>query len=143
MLGSRTINSAAITCSMAIFFASASLLPNVASSEEPTRKLVRTLLEAVEIPGSGEELRLFQVEIAPGYSVPPHYHPVAGVCYVIDGTAETQYEGEDAKVVRQGDSFHDLANKTHSVFRNKSATDVLKFVCATRIEKGQNYLLTE
>ncbi len=128
-----------VAAALAAVVASATLASALANGDTP--KLTRKLMEQADIPGSDEELRLFSVEIAPGYSVPAHSHPVAGVCYVIEGAAETQYEGEAAKVVRAGGSFQDQAGKTHTVFRNVSPTDRLKFVCATKIKKGQEYLL--
>ncbi len=132
-----------VAAALAAVVAIAYLVPVPALSDSNAPKLARKLLEREDVPGGDEELRLFSVEVAPGYSVPPHSHPVAGVCYVIEGAAETQYEGEAAKVVRAGDSFKDQAGKRHSVFRNPSLTDQLKFLCATKIKKGQDYLLPE
>ena len=88
-------------------------------------------------------MRLTLVEYPPGESAPPHRHPVAGLCYVIEGTAETRYDGEPAKLVRQGQSFQDEANKLHALFRNGSTTDALKFVCFAKIAKGQQYMLPQ
>jgi hypothetical protein len=99
----------------------ACLIPSAGWSQSAPEKLVRTLMERVDIPGGDEELRLFKVTIAPGYSVPPHA----------------------AKVVKAGGSFQDEASKTHVVFKNGSPTDVLKFLCATKIKKGEKYLLPE
>jgi quercetin dioxygenase-like cupin family protein len=130
-----------LPAALAVVVAFAYLAPSRAVSDSDTPKLSRKLIEQADIPGSDEELRLFTVEIAPGYSVPAHRHPVAGLCYMIEGAAETQYEGEAAKVVRAGESFQDEAGTTHSVFRNVSPTDRLKFLCATKIKKGQEYLL--
>lgn len=83
------------------------------------------------------------VEFPAGYANAAHRHPAAGVCYVIEGTAESQYEGEPAKIIRAGESFQDEADKRHVVFRNVSSTDALKFVCSAKIKKVLDYLVPE
>ena len=84
---------------------------------------------------------MMSVEYPPGLSIPPHRHSVPGLCYVIEGTAETQYEGEDAKLVQAGKSFQDQANKTHVIFRNADKSTVLRFICSFKIRKDQEYVL--
>ena len=60
----------------------------------------RKVIERADIAGSDEELRMMLVEFPPAFSNVAHLHPVGGLCYVISGTAESQYEGEDKKVFR-------------------------------------------
>jgi quercetin dioxygenase-like cupin family protein len=110
-------------------------------SQSVASEVSRKIVERIDIAGGDEELRLMQIEYPPAYSAPPHRHPVAGLCYVIEGAAETQYEGGAAKVVSAGESFQDEANKAHAVFRNVSVTDPLRFLCAAKIRKDQPYLL--
>lgn len=101
----------------------------------PSRKII----ERTNIAGTDEELRLMLVEYPPGYSSPSHIHPVVGLCYVIEGTAESQYEGEEVKTFRTGDSYQDLANRKHLLFRNTSPTDILKFTCTAKINKELSF----
>lgn len=110
-------------------------------SQSVISEVSRKIIERTDIAGGDEELRLMQIEYPPAYSAPPHRHPVAGLCYVIEGAAETQYEGGAAKVVSAGESFQDEAGKTHSLFRNVSTTNSLRFLCAAKIRKDQPYLL--
>jgi quercetin dioxygenase-like cupin family protein len=49
-----------------------------------------------------------------------HIHPVGGLCYVVKGAAESQYDGEEVKVFHAGDSYQDQANKKHLIFINPS-----------------------
>jgi quercetin dioxygenase-like cupin family protein len=114
-----------------------------AQSEGATSEVSRRIIERTDITGSDEELRLMLVEFPPGYSNAAHRHPVAWLCYVIEGTAESQYEGEALNLIRKGESFQDEANKTHVVFRNVSETDALRFICAAKIRKDQEYLLPQ
>jgi quercetin dioxygenase-like cupin family protein len=105
-----------------------------------TSEITRKVIERTAIAGTDEELRLMLMEFPPGASSPAHRHPVVGLCYVIEGTAESQYEGEDIKTLHAGESYQDSATKKHLVFRNPSTTSPLRFTCAARIGKDQQFL---
>lgn len=107
------------------------------SSNEISRKII----ERIDIAGSDEELRLMLVEFPPNLSSVPHIHPVGGLCFVVDGAAESQYEGEDLKTFKAGDSYQDIATKKHLLFRNVSKTNPLKFTCTAKIKKDQQFML--
>ena len=130
---------------MSIVVLALSQFSHVAHSEEvPQRKITevsRKVIERIDIAGSDEELRLMLVEFPSAFSNVAHTHPVAGLCYVIEGTAESQYEGEDVKTFHAGDSYQDSATKKHLIFRNASKTDGLKFTCAAKIKKEQQFML--
>lgn len=116
----------------------------VHSEEVPQRKITevsRKVIERADIAGSDEELRLMLVEFPPAFSNVAHTHPVAGLCYVIEGTAESQYEGEDVKTFNTGDSYQDSATKKHLLFKNSSTTEPLKFTCTAKIKKDQPFML--
>ncbi len=100
----------------------------------------RTIIQRTAIEGSNEELRLMLVEFPPGYSSPAHIHPVVGLNYIVEGIAESQYEGEDLKTLNTGASYQDLANKKHLVFRNPSQTAALRFLVAYKIRKDQPFM---
>lgn len=114
---------------------------SLAQSAGAASEVSRTVLERTDIPGTSDKLRLTLVEFPPSKSAPPHYHPVPGVCYVLEGTAETQYDGGPVERVSAGESFHDVADTTHAAFRNVSDTDVQKFICTAKIGKDQKYYL--
>jgi quercetin dioxygenase-like cupin family protein len=103
-------------------------------------EVTRTIIQRTDIEGSDEELRLMLVEYPPGYASPAHIHPVVGLNYILEGTAESQYEGEDLKTLHAGDSYQDPANKKHLLFRNASKTDTLRFLVAYRIEKEGTFM---
>lgn len=107
-----------------------------AQSKSPnTRKIV----EQYEIPGTTDVLEMILIEYQPGAAAPPHLHPVVGLNYIIEGTAESQYEGESLKTFHAGDTYQDPANKKHLIFRNPSKTESLKFLVACQIPKGQSF----
>lgn len=101
----------------------------------------RKIIQRADIVGSDEELRMMLVEFPPAFNNIAHIHPVGGLCYVIRGTAESQYEGEEMKVFQAGDSYQDQANKKHLIFRNASDSDILKFTCTAKIKKDLQFML--
>lgn len=100
--------------------------------------VTRQVLQQAPLPGD-DELRLMLIEYAPGVAAPAHRHPVAGTCYVLDGIAESRYEGEDLQVYRAGDSYQDYANRAHAVWRNASESEPLRFLCAAQIKPGEAF----
>lgn len=130
---------------VAIAFVALSQFSSIVNSAEiSTSKFTevsRKVIERADISGSDEELRMMLVEFPPAYSNVAHLHPVGGLCYVIEGTAESKYEGEEIKVFHAGDSYQDKANKVHLLFRNMSNTESLKFTCTAKIKKEQQFML--
>ena len=55
--------------------------------------LVRTVLERYENE-AGEEFNLILDTFPAGIVIPVHHHPSVGLNYVLDGVAETQFEGD-------------------------------------------------
>ncbi len=103
----------------------------------------RTLLEQADLPDfPGWETRLFLIEYAPGVAAPKHHHPVGGVGYVFSGSFESAFEGEAPKLVREGQSFRDLAQTSHVLFRNVDDSKPLKFVIMYVVRKGEPVLVT-
>lgn len=100
----------------------------------------RRVLEQSAIPGSDEELRLMLVEFPPGHASDVHSHPVVGLCYVVEGTAMSQYEGEEIKRFSAGQSYQDQPNKVHVIFRNASTAEPLRFICAAKIKVGAPFM---
>ncbi len=103
-------------------------------------EVTRTIIQRTDIEGSDEELRLMLVEFPPEYSSPAHIHPVVGLNYILEGAAESQYEGEELKTLNAGDSYQDPATKRHLVFRNASKTNTLRFMVAYRIKKDGAFM---
>jgi quercetin dioxygenase-like cupin family protein len=103
-------------------------------------KVSRKIIERTDIAGGDEELRLMLIDFPPEFSNVPHTHPVVGLCYIIAGVAESQYEDEDLKTLHAGDSYQDSATKKHLLFRNASKTNALKFTCAAKIKNSQEFM---
>ena len=99
-------------------------------------QIVKKIIERIDIPETDEEYRLMLVIYPPGNLGRPHMHPVAGLNYIISGTAESKYEGEEIITYNAGDSYTDPANKKHLIFRNASQMKELRFLVAYRVKKS-------
>lgn len=99
----------------------------------------RKIVERVAIDGTDEEFDLMLATFPPGAASPAHTHPVVGLNYIVEGTAESQYEGEPLKTYAAGESYQDPPNRKHLVFRNKSPAKQLRFLVAFRIKKGASF----
>ena len=108
----------------------------VASSEG----LVRTLLER-HVDEQGNEFDLILDVFPPGIIVPAHHHPTTGLNYILEGAAESQYEGEPLRHLASGDSFQDHADIRHAMFRNPDPDRPLKILISFEVKKGQAFFI--
>lgn len=75
----------------------------------------RTELQKVDLAGAqGQEGVLARVEIAPGATVPKHFHPGDVFVYVLQGTFWWEADGGERKTFKAGDSFHVMPKHVHS-----------------------------
>lgn len=127
----------------ASLFSARPLLAQVKAAEQTVVSpdgIVRTTLENYE-NSAGEEFRLVLVTYPPGVGLPSHHHPSVGHNYILEGVAESQYEGEPPKRFSAGDSYQDKALVRHAMFRNGDRTSVLKYLIAYTVKKGQPFLI--
>lgn len=81
------------------------------------------------------------VTFQPGVASPLHHHPVAGLNYIVEGMAESAHGDDPPKLYRTGDTLQDLPDIPHTLFRNPSKTEVLRFLIFTNLRPGQPYLI--
>jgi quercetin dioxygenase-like cupin family protein len=109
----------------------------VSGDAHSVKEITRTLLSQQDVPSMpGWETRLYLIEYPAGASAPPHTHPVPGVGYLLEGRAESAFEGDAPAVVEQGHGFSDKAEVVHTVFRNTDPAHPLRFLMAYTIRKG-------
>lgn len=102
---------------------------------EPIR---RTLLCSSPVEGlPGWETRLYLIEYAAGADGSGHHHPVPGLGYMLSGTILSAFGNENAVAIRAGEAFVDDAHKVHTISRNASATEPLRFVIAYTVKQGE------
>lgn len=104
--------------------------------------VTRSVLERHDLPGSDFEMVLVEVSFPPGRAAPLHHHPVAGLVYVLEGTAESAYGEDPPRVYHAGDTLQDQAGIPHTVFRNTDPNKPLRFLIFYTARKGQPYLVT-
>jgi quercetin dioxygenase-like cupin family protein len=100
----------------------------------------RTTLESYD-NGAGEEFRLVLAVYPPGVGLPLHHHPGVGHNYILEGVAESQYEGEALQRFTAGQSYQDKALSPHLVFRNGDRAAQLKYLIAYIVKQGQPFLI--
>jgi quercetin dioxygenase-like cupin family protein len=63
-----------------------------------------------------------------GVSAPRHLHPSPVIGYVVKGKVLFQIEGEEKKILKEGDAFYEPRNKRILHFDNLSSNEPLTFV---------------
>jgi quercetin dioxygenase-like cupin family protein len=130
-------------------FASVALaLAVVARSEAQTARstttspegLIRTLLES-HVDENDNEFNLVLDTFPAGIVIPRHHHPSTGLNYVLEGVAESQYEGEPLRHLAAGDSFEDHAHISHLMFRNPDSAKPVRILIGFTVKRGTPFLI--
>jgi quercetin dioxygenase-like cupin family protein len=103
--------------------------------------ITRTVLEQRPIPGTDESMEIILVVYQPGVVAPLHHHSVAGLNYILEGTAESAYGNDPPKRYHAGDTFPDLPNMPHTVFRNADKQKPLRFLIFANVHANQPYTI--
>jgi quercetin dioxygenase-like cupin family protein len=102
---------------------------------EPIR---RTLLCSAPIEGLTEwETRLYLIEYSPGADGSGHHHPVIGLGYMLSGTILSAFAADEIISIKEGESFVDAAHLVHTISRNASRTEPVRFVIAYTVKCGE------
>ena len=123
-----------IVCALGI----ASVRTAEASALQP---ITRTVLERRPIQGTDQEMQLILIVYQPGVSAPLHHHPVAGLNYILEGTAESAYGKDLPKVYHAGDTLQDLPDVPHTIFRNPDKDKALRFLVFANLRADQPYAI--
>ena len=98
----------------------------------------QTLLCSSPVEGLPEsETRLYLVEYAPGADGSGHHHPAVGLGYVLCGTALSAFGDENVIAIHGGKSLGNAAHQVHTISRNASATEPLRFAIAHTVKHGK------
>jgi quercetin dioxygenase-like cupin family protein len=110
----------------------------VSNGTEEGLRVRRTLLCSAPVEDlPGWETRLYLIEYPPGADSGGHHHPVAGLGYMLSGTILSAFAEDQAVSIREGESFVDPAHLTHTVSRNPSSTEPVRFVVAYTVKCGE------
>lgn len=101
----------------------------------PIRRTLVGSAPVEDVPGW--ETRLYLIEYPPGADGSGHYHPVVGVGHVLSGTILSAFADDEVASIREGQSFLDAAHLVHTVSRNASESDPVRFVIAYTVKQGE------
>jgi quercetin dioxygenase-like cupin family protein len=127
----------------AFTFSTTPLLAQIKTANNTTvspNGVIRTTLQN-HINADGEEFRMVLTTYPPGVGLPVHHHPSVAHNYILEGVAESQYEGEELQRFTAGGSYQDKADAQHTIFRNPDTTSPLKYLIVYTVKKGQPYLI--
>ena len=68
-----------------------------------------------------------EVTMAPGQAAPKHFHPCPVVGIVLSGCVLFQIEGEESRLLKEGDAFYEPRHATIRHFDNASTEKPLTF----------------
>jgi quercetin dioxygenase-like cupin family protein len=107
-------------------------------ADSTTTGIRRTLLCSSPVQGlPGWETRLYLIEYPPGADGSGHHHPAVGLGYMLGGTILSAFGDDQPIAIREGESFVDAAQQVHTVSRNASETQPLRFVIAYTVRQGE------
>src|ERR1700743_1805591 len=101
--------------------------------------VTRKTLDTLSLPGDRRELAVVEVTYPPGGVAPLHRHPVGGIIYIVEGTAESAYGDDEPRRYHAGETLQDRADLPHTLFRNCDAQRPLRFLTIYALEPGRSY----
>lgn len=78
-----------------------------------------------------------EITMPPGQSAPKHLHPCPVVGYVSSGSVLFQIEGEESKIICQGEAFYEPKDTIILHFDNASQVESLTFITFYLKEGGE------
>lgn len=102
-------------------------------------KINRKDLLKIPVSQNISTVEIQQVTLPPGQPAPRHFHPCPVVGYVASGSVLFQIEGEESKIIPEGEAFYEPKNKTILHFDNASENKELTFIAFyLKEEKEEN-----
>ena len=77
---------------------------------------------------ANQEMRVVEVNLAPGQESSPHRHNAYVFVYVLEGTVNMQVSGGELVTLSAGGMFYESPGDIHTVSQNASATEPAKFL---------------
>ena len=96
----------------------------MAQQKQLTRKDLLTAIVNQKV----SVVEIKEVTMTEGQQAPKHLHPCPVVGYVLSGNVLFQIEGEESKIIKEGDAFYEPRNKAILHFDNASKDKSLTFV---------------
>ncbi len=98
----------------------------------------RTEVLSQELPRAEfRKLSAATIDFAPGAAATKHRHDVAVLGYVLQGSVESQLEGEKLKTFKQGDAWYEPPGTIHEIARNGSKIEPARILVVYIGEEGK------
>ena len=81
--------------------------------------------------------RRLYFEYSPGADGSGHHHPTVGVGHMLSGAVLSAFGDAQPIAIREGESLVDVAHQIHTISRNASKTEPLRFVIALHRQAGR------
>jgi len=106
-------------------------------------KIERKALLTVVMNGieSIERVEVKSITLAPAQRTGLHLHPCIVVGYIAEGMISFQVEGQPAKILKQGDGFHEARGARILRFDNASETAPATFIAFYLLGPGESKLI--
>jgi quercetin dioxygenase-like cupin family protein len=72
---------------------------------------------------TNQEMRILEIDLAPGQTSRPHRHDAHVFVYVLEGRVHMQVEGGERMTLSRGETFYEAPGDVHTVSDNASATE--------------------
>lgn len=82
-----------------------------------------------------------RIRFAPGQPTGPHRHPISTMGVVTEGSFIFQLEGQEARLLRKGDSFFEPAGQVVAKFDNASSSEAAEIVSFYLSDSDQRPLI--
>jgi quercetin dioxygenase-like cupin family protein len=98
---------------------------------------IAKVFEQILPDGDFRKVNTITVSYAAGGASPKHRHDVAVFAYVLEGTIESQLEGQELKTYKQGEMWYEPPGTIHVISRNASKTKPAKLLVFLVAEEGK------
>ena len=99
------------------------------------------LLDALEPRPEIGQVRSARIDLGAGQEAGRHRHPCDVVGYIAAGTIRFRVEGEEERILRAGDAFHEPAGAPIAQFDNASAHEAATFIAFYLLPPGEDTLI--
>jgi len=87
------------------------------------------------------QVRSARIDLGAGQEAGRHRHPCDVVGYIAAGTIRFRVEGEEERILRAGDAFHEPAGAPIAQFDNASAHEAATFIAFYLLPPGEDTLI--
>ena len=118
-------------------------LPAQAHGTGELEETIKPVFERAMPNVPGKSMIVIEVEYPPGGASPSHTHPKSAFIYahVLSGEIVSAVDGEQPRVYRPGEGWHELPGAHHRVSRNASKTKPAKLLAIFIVDPGERQLV--